>query len=232
MERLSAEAGGRKRLNLGKALFDSLPGTNWLKRNPFVNDHIQGGDSGFYDLLLHQQDRAYRVDEVFDFVEKAGLRLQQFIEPMRYDPTTYCSRHDVLDKAVHVPFRKRAALAELMAGNITKHLFYVVKSDNKIKPPVPDRHAVPFFVRIDGAALARSVAKTGHIKINFTGLSVTRSLPPASPGILSRIDGKRTVGQIYELFDPNPDKYEFDAQFSVMYSVLNAANLMYLHPSK
>ncbi len=42
MERLSAEAGGRKRLNLGKALFDSLPGTNWLKRNPFVNDHIQG----------------------------------------------------------------------------------------------------------------------------------------------------------------------------------------------
>lgn len=232
MERLSAEAGGRKRLNLGKALFDSLPATNWLKRNPFVNDHLQGGESGFYDLLLHQQDRAYRVDEVFDFVEKAGLRLQQFIEPMRYDPTTYCSRHDVLDKAVHVPFRKRAALAELMAGNITKHLFYVVKSDNKIKPPVPDRHAVPFFVRIDGAALARSVAKTGHIKINFTGLSVTRSLPPASPGILSRIDGKRTVGQIYELFDPSPDKYEFDAQFAVMYSVLNAANLMYLHPSK
>lgn len=232
MDRLSAEAGGRKRLNLGKALFDSLPGTNWLKRNPFVNDHIQGGDSGFYDLLLHQQDRAYRVDEVFDFVEKAGLRLQQFIEPMRYDPTTYCSRHDVLDKAVHVPFRKRAALAELMAGNITKHLFYVVKSENKVKPPVPDRNAVPFFVRIDGAALARSVAKTGHIKINFTGLSVTRSLPPASPGILTRINGKRTVGQIYEMFDPRPDKYEFDAQFAVMYSVLNAANLMYLHPER
>ncbi|OSQ49024.1 class I SAM-dependent methyltransferase [Thalassospira alkalitolerans] len=231
MERLSAEAGGSKRLALGKALYDALPGTNWLRRNPFVGDHVHGGDAGFYDLLLHQQDRAYRVDEVFDFVEKAGLRLLQFIEPMRYDPTTYCSRHDVLEKAVHVPFRQRAALAELMAGNITKHTFYVTKAGNKVKPPMPDRDAVPFFVRVDGVSLARSVAKTGHIKITFTGLSVTRNLPPASPAILTRIDGKRTVGEIYDLFDPKPEKYEFDAQFAVMFAVLNAANLMYLHPA-
>ncbi len=73
MERLSAEAGGSKRLALGKALYDALPGTNWLRRNPFVGDHVHGGDAGFYDLLLHQQDRAYRVDEVFDFVEKRAV---------------------------------------------------------------------------------------------------------------------------------------------------------------
>lgn len=233
MERLNAEAGGARRLNFGKALFNSLPGTNWLKRNPFVGDHIHGGDAGFYDLLLHQQDRAYRVDEVFDFVEKAGLRLQNFIEPMRYDPTTYCSRHDVLEKAVHVPFRERAALAELMAGNITKHIFYVVKAKNKTKPPVPAEDAIPFFTRVDGAALARSVAKSGNIKITFTGLSVTRTMPAASPAILSRIDGKRSIREIYEMFDPKPEKFEFNAQFAVMYSVLNAANLMYLRqPAK
>ncbi|MCC9620971.1 class I SAM-dependent methyltransferase [Thalassospira sp. MA62] len=228
MERLDAEAGGAKRLKFGKSLFNALPGTNWLKRNPFVGDHINGGDAGFYDLLLHQQDRAYRVDEVFDFVEQAGLRIQNFIEPMRYDPTTYCSRHDVLEKAVHAPFRDRAALAELMAGNITKHTFYVVKSKSKVRPPMPSCDAVPVFTRVDGAALARSVAKTGHMKITFTGLSVTRDLPAASPAIMSRIDGNRTIKQIYDLFDPKPDKYEFDAQFAVMYSVLNGANLMYL----
>ncbi|RCK49353.1 bifunctional 2-polyprenyl-6-hydroxyphenol methylase/3-demethylubiquinol 3-O-methyltransferase UbiG [Thalassospira profundimaris] len=233
MERLNAEAGGARRLHFGKALFNSLPGTNWLKRNPFIGDHIHGGDAGFYDLLLHQQDRAYRVDEVFDFVEQAGLRLQSFIEPMRYDPTTYCSRHDVLEKAVHVPFRERAALAELMAGNITKHIFYVVKAKNKVKPPVPDEDAIPFFTRVDGAALARSVAKSGNIKITFTGLSVTRTMPAASPAILSRIDGKRSIRDIYEMFDPKPEKFEFNAQFAVMYSVLNAANLMYLrYPDK
>ena len=188
------------------------------------------GRTGVYHMQ-EMMDRAYRVDVVFDFVEKAGLRLLQFIEPMRYDPTTYCSRHDVLEKAVHVPFRQRAALAELMAGNITKHTFYVTKAGNKVKPPMPDRDAVPFFVRVDGVSLARSVAKTGHIKITFTGLSLTRNLPPASPAILTRIDGKRTVGEIYDLFDPKPEKYEFDAQFAVMYAVLNAANLMYLHPA-
>ena len=229
MERMNAEAGGARRLNFGKALFNSLPGTNWLKRNPFVGDHVHGGDAGFYDLLLHQQDRAYRVDEVFDFTEQAGLRLQNFVEPMRYDPTTYCSRHDVLDRAVHVPFRQRAALAELMAGNITKHTFYVVKAKNKVKPPMPSEDAIPFFTRVDGAALARSVAKTGNIKITFTGLAVTRTMPAASPAILSRIDGKRSIGEIYKMFDPKPEKYEFNAQFAVMYSVLSAANIMYLH---
>jgi hypothetical protein len=35
------------------------------------------------------------------------------------------------------------------------------------------------------------------------------------------------------MFDPKPEKFEFNAQFAVMYSVLNAANLMYLrHPAK
>ena len=31
------------------------------------------------------------------------------------------------------------------------------------------------------------------------------------------------------MFDPKPEKYEFNAQFAVMYSVLSAANIMYLH---
>ena len=101
------------------------------------------------------------------------------------------------------------------------------------KPPVPSPELIPTFTRVDGAALARSVAKTGNIKITFTGLSVTRTMPSASPAILSRIDGKRSIGEIYELFDPKPEKFEFNAQFAVMYSVLNAANLMYLrHPEK
>ena len=109
----------------------------------------------------------------------------------------------------------------------------MVKAKNKIKAPVPDEDTIPFFNRVDGPTLARSVAKSGNIKITFTGLSVTRTMPAASPAILSRIDGKRSIRQIYEMFDPRPEKFEFNAQFAVMYSVLNAANLMYLrYPKK
>jgi SAM-dependent methyltransferase len=230
MNRLSAEAGGRKRLELGRSLFEGLPPTNWLKRNPFVNDHTDGGDAGFYDLLLHQQDRAYRVDEVFEFVGQAGLRLQAFVEPMRYDPAIYCADPAILKRADKLDFQGKAALAELMAGNITKHIFYVVKANNKAQLPRPGADLVPYFGRIDGKRLAASIAQSGQIKINFNGFQVSAKLPPASPAILSRIDGTRSIDEIRKSFSPAPDKRDFMAQFDALYGVLSRANLLFLRP--
>lgn len=248
MQRLSAEAGGRARLETGKALFESLPPTNWLKRNPFVNDHIQGGDAGFYDLLLHQQDRAYRVDEVYEFVKQAGLRLQSFVEPMRYDPEIYATDPAIRKQVAALAPQARHAMAELLAGNITKHIFYVLKADNKTAVPamtLQDQKAVvkprkdanarqaaagliPYLGRIDGARLAASVAKSGQIKINFNGFSVSCKLPPASPAIISRIDGVKTFEDIRQSFVPVPDAPSFYAQIVALFSVLSAANLMFV----
>jgi len=244
MQRLSAEAAGRARLDVGKSLFEGLPPTNWLKRNPFVNDHIQGGDAGFYDLLLHQQDRAYRVDEVYDFVEQAGLRLQGFIEPLRYDPVVYTTSAPVRAKLAGLSSRERCAMAELLAGNITKHIFYVVKANNKTRPvEISGREKtgkmlvqgqdlsvmVPYLGRIDGAKLAASVAKNAQIKINFNGFSLTLALPPASAAILSRVNGHRSLEDIRQSFKPLPEIEPFYAQVAALFAVLSAANLMFLH---
>ncbi|OSQ40613.1 class I SAM-dependent methyltransferase [Thalassospira mesophila] len=247
MQRLSAEAEGRARLETGKALFAGLPPTNWLKRNPFVNDHISGGDAGFYDLLLHQQDRAYRVDEVYDFVEQAGLRLQNFVEPLRYDPAIYTTSDDIGAKLAVLPPRQRHAMAELLAGNITKHIFYVVKTDNKTRPVEIAQPAkagmprvggqdigamVPYLGRVDGAKLAASVAKSAQIKINFSGFALIRKLPPASAAILARVDGQRSLENIRQSFDPVPESWPFYAQVAALFAVLSAANLLFLrHPA-
>ncbi|WP_305558572.1 bifunctional 2-polyprenyl-6-hydroxyphenol methylase/3-demethylubiquinol 3-O-methyltransferase UbiG [Thalassospira sp.] len=228
MNRLSAAAGGRKRLELGKEVFAGLPATNWLKRNPFVNDHIQGGDAGFYDLLLHQQDRAYRVDEVFDFVEQAGLRLQGFIEPMRYDPLTYASSPAIRKAVARLDFRGQAALAELMVGNLAKHIFYVVRADNPARPTVLDGNAVPYWGRIDGAVLTASIAKNNQVKVNLNGLSVTCPLPVGTAEIIAQIDGVRSIAQIRKSMQPVPDKKDFTARFDGIYRVLSGANLLFL----
>jgi 2-polyprenyl-3-methyl-5-hydroxy-6-metoxy-1,4-benzoquinol methylase len=246
MQRLSAEAAGRARLETGQALFAGLPPTNWLKRNPFVNDHIEGGDAGFYDLLLHQQDRAYRVDEVYDFVALAGLRLQNFVEPLRYDPAIYTSNVHILEKLAGLSARARHAMAELLAGNITKHIFYVVKAENETRPveilqtgkagglSVGGQDVavmVPYLGRIDRAKLAASVAKNAQIKINFNGFSLTCKLPPASAAILSRVNATRSLEDIRQSFDPVPEKQSFYAQVTALFSVLSAANLLFLrHP--
>ena len=45
------------RIAMAKRLIRFLPTTNLFRRNPYLNDHVTGGDSGLYDLLLHSIDR-------------------------------------------------------------------------------------------------------------------------------------------------------------------------------
>jgi SAM-dependent methyltransferase len=52
------------RVETAKRLLQALPPTNWFVRNGQLTDHKGGGDAGVFDLLLHSQDRAYRVPEL------------------------------------------------------------------------------------------------------------------------------------------------------------------------
>src|SRR5437588_8853312 len=52
-----------------------LPTTNLFRRNPYLNDHVTGGDAGLYDLLLHSIDRAYTVPEIGNYRDRKSTRL-------------------------------------------------------------------------------------------------------------------------------------------------------------
>ena len=49
------------RIAMAKRLIRFLPTTNLFRRNPYLNDHVTGGDAGLYDLLLHSCDRAFKI---------------------------------------------------------------------------------------------------------------------------------------------------------------------------
>jgi len=59
-------------------VLETAPATNWFKcGEELFHDHKHGGDAGIYDLLLHTQDRAYTVDELYDwFEDRHGLHLE------------------------------------------------------------------------------------------------------------------------------------------------------------
>src|SRR5436305_155614 len=76
---------------LAQRLIRFLPTTNLFRRNPYLNDHVTGGDAGLYDLLLHSIDRAYTVPEIGALAAEAELRVVAFLEPVRYEPATYMS---------------------------------------------------------------------------------------------------------------------------------------------
>src|ERR1043165_8755782 len=79
------------RIAMTKRLIRFLPTTNLFRRNPYLNDHVTGGDAGLYDLLLHSCDRAFTVPDIGTMAQESGLRVVAFLEPVRYEPATYMS---------------------------------------------------------------------------------------------------------------------------------------------
>ena len=134
------------RLDIARRLLGDLPETNWLSRNDLVGDHLNGGDAGLFDLLLHTRDRAYRVGALAAMVAAADLRITGFIEPIRYRPAQYLDDPKLRRAAAgtngQFDMLAQAALAELLAGNMIKHTLYAVRDTNDIGPPDPnDPHA-------------------------------------------------------------------------------------------
>ena len=93
IRRLLGNGGDAERLTLAKRLIQTLPESNWLKKNPALGDHLLKDDAAFTDLLLHSRDRAYTVPEINELMSSADLSITGFIEPVRYDPATYLNPH-------------------------------------------------------------------------------------------------------------------------------------------
>ena len=65
------------------------------------------------DALLHPQDRAYSVPQLFDFIERAGLRFARWVRQAAYDPG--CGAMAQLPQQARVarlPLREQYAAAE------------------------------------------------------------------------------------------------------------------------
>jgi len=221
-----------ERIAFARRLLAQLPATNWLKRNPFMTDHIVEGDPGLHDLLLHARDRAYSVDQVHDFVARAGLRLVAFAPPARYEPRHYLSDAQLLRRAEALAPRARQALAENLAGNIGRHAFYVVHASNAVEAPRPDSlDLVPVPANVDMAQLARSVGTSGAISATVDGLPFRLKLPRLAGAILARVDGRARLREIHAALqarDARLDEATFLSQFAQAFESLHALGKLML----
>ena len=224
-----------ERVGLARRLLAALPATNWLRRNPFLGDHKQS-DAELVDLLLHARDRAYSVEEAAELIAGAGLRLVSFIEPARYEPASYLKDPVLLRRLIGLDPLARAAFAEKLAGNIKKHVFYVVKASNRAdsvaRAETPA--AVPVTRELPGPELARAVTKGGRIAADFDGIPVGFALPRLAAAILTRVDGRASLGDIHaalQALDSALGWDSFKAQFDRLHAALNGLNhLLLRHP--
>ncbi|MCK8786013.1 methyltransferase [Roseomonas sp. NAR14] len=218
------------RVEAARRLWKGLPETNWLRRNPYLSDHLDGGDAGLYDLLLNPRDVAFTVPALEALVRGAGLRIACLVEPLRYDPDTYLTDPRLRARAEALDPVSRAALAEAVAGNMGIHIAYCVRADDPVAaPPWDSPDAVPVLRELDGPTLARGLPSTGAMPVTFDGIRVTVPLPRLAAAILQRVDGVRSIGAIGdELAAAGTSREAFARDVAALRRALEPLNRMLL----
>jgi len=219
------------RLAMARRLIRFLPTTNLFRRNPYLNDHVTGGDAGLYDLLLHSCDRAYTVPEIGELAAGAALRVVAFLEPVRYEPATYMSDPVIARQAGALPLVERAAFAERLAGNLRTHIFYATRAGYDTVARPEDTQAIPVLREMDPRKLAASLQPGTPLIANLDGFPWRAQLPPLAPRILAQVDGRKTVAEIYTALGAEgglPRWEDFYNQFEDLYVKLNGVNHMLL----
>ena len=219
-----------QQIPLARRLIETLPATNWFRRNPFLVDHKQG-DAGLVDLCLHSRDRAYRIGAFVDLLSAADLAPVAFIEPLRYEPETYLGDPVLIEKTRILSVVERASLAEILAGNLKTHIVYAApQADAAKRVAQPDREdAVPLLSAVNSRALIQSMGSDFSVTPSVEGVTLRFVLPPLTSEIFAKVDGRATLGEIHRALrtaHPSLDWPAFKAQFDRLYKVLNGLNAM------
>ena len=139
LRRLPVAATYSERIDQAKRLLGKLPRTNWLARSAELHPDLhQGGDAALYDLLLHSQDRAYDVEDIYRwFADDQGLHIY-FSDVHRgrlpYSPATWL--HDLPERAAisAQSQREQESLAELIGGDLVLHAFFATRDGDTTAP--------------------------------------------------------------------------------------------------
>ena len=128
-----------------------------------------------------------------------------------------------------MPFLERAAMAEEIAGMLTKHLAYLAPGRRQSALPTSPKMA-PILRDPTGPALAEA-ARAGRLTAKHMGIEIARSLPRAAPAILKRVDGIATLGEIQReiaVADAKMDWPRFQSEFTQVFDALAGLNLIWL----
>jgi len=215
-----------QRLARLRALLANLPPNAWIKRNPVLGgDHAAMSDAEIVDRYLHPQDRAYTVPQIAEWVAEAGGELSALVAPARYDPLTYLDDAALVEKLKTLPLLARAEVAELLAGDMAKHVFYV-KRRGECAPPLQPIAAeiIPVLRNREPTGLAEKLTPGLGFHHAHGGLTVELALSELSPAIIGLINGQRSLSDIHgALVAQHPDLTwaQFLGEFGHLHSVMH-----------
>jgi SAM-dependent methyltransferase len=166
------------------------------------------------DALLHPQDRAYTVPELYAWLDRSGMSFGRWIEQ-----APYLAQCGVVALSPHaarlasLPSRRQHAAVELFRGTMAAHSFITYRDDR------PDNSqpinfagdswrdyipiALPWTVCVRERLPPDSVAVLINRSHTFTDLILT--VDASEDRLLSAIDGKRTLSEILQFAAQDDD---------------------------
>jgi hypothetical protein len=189
-------------------MLDQLPASNWFRHNEsFLSDHKKLGDAGLVDLLLHEQDVAYSIEELHELLNGAGLRFVEFNDVkmrMAYRPELYVKDPVLLEKIAKLDSLTQQSIAELLIGLFMKHDVYVSCQPHS-QAELGSLTHVPFFFPprqygAMGPQLAGMMTRQPGQPLRLrheTGFEFTVPSDPLLAAIFAEIDGRRPWREIF-----------------------------------
>lgn len=182
-----------QRLAAAREIFARIPDGHPFKRNPHLGDHLQS-DAGFYDLLLHSQDRAFAIPDLLAVLVATGWALSSLCPAAAYDLRRFAPvPHGPggMDPAAQM------AAAEKLSGAIKVHVGYAVaQGAGDRRASAADTSCVPHLRGVPAGKLAQAVARGRALPVNAGGDRATLTLPAAAAPLIAGVNGKRTLAEI------------------------------------
>ena len=228
-----------------RSVVQRLPETNWLLRGGGPNrvlSELLEDDSNLNDVLLHGQDRAYSVLEIYDFLTAAQLELIEFTsfhtDPPNfrclYDPMIQLSDPALRAHVSSLPRPRQQAIAEAMSCMITCHGFYAAPTAaGRIASP-DDLEMVPYFLYFDPSTLAEHFrgAAGRECGLNYRKSTVQFEVGKYSADLIAGIDGSCSIGALFDTVRRMWSGAVTDSQlrqdFMAFYEPLNALDVLLL----
>jgi 2-polyprenyl-3-methyl-5-hydroxy-6-metoxy-1,4-benzoquinol methylase len=170
-------------------------------------------EAGLADALLHPQDRAYSVPELFEFLSANGLTFGRWIRRAPYSP--HCGVMAKIPQAsrmAQLPSAEQYAAVELFRGTMVRHSVVAYRDDSPGAPQAIDfsGDAWPAYVPIRMADTIciqeRLPAGAAAVLINqtHTYTDLIMSIDATEKRMFDAIDGTCSIGEIARRSVPSP----------------------------
>jgi hypothetical protein len=175
-------------------------------------------EAALADALLHPQDRAYSVPQLFELLEAEGLTFGRWVRQAPYDPGCgVTARLPQAAQLARLPRPEQYAAVELFRGTMLRHSLILYRSDGGGASRQLDfaggawSRSVPIRMPDTICVEERLPPKAAAVLINrsHTYTDIFLPIDGREKRLFDAIDGRRTVAEIARAQGPLADTRAF-----------------------